>query len=249
MPALRAVFFDLGGTLWEWYPGLTPESILTSVAPKAIQLLTPEQAKLVTPESLATAVRQSYLELEQAACQGDTSPMPNELAAINGLAKLGVTIDPATAEAMIDALFVSERYTTKLLPHALETLRALRGSSLRLGVISNRMYGGARLRDDLASFGIGDFFNTIVTSADIGQMKPHASLFQQALKELDLTPGAVAMVGDDLCCDIRGALDAGLQAVWVRRPPERSDLPPDGVPTITGMDELPAVIESLRAAR
>jgi putative hydrolase of the HAD superfamily len=108
------------------------------------------------------------------------------------------------------------------------------------------MYGGARLQDDLLYFDIGRFFSTVVTSAEVGQMKPHPALFRQALNVLDLPAEAVVMVGDDLCCDIRGALDCGLQAVWVRRPADRTDNPPAGVPSIKALDELPAVIDSLR---
>ncbi len=248
MPALRAVLFDLGGTLWEWYPGLTPEGILATVAPKAVELLTPDQAASVTPERLAAVIRQTYLELEDAARRGDTSPMPNELIARRGLAKLGVSIDPATASAIVDALYVSERQTTRLLPHVVEMLGALSRSGLRIGIVSNRMYGGDRLRNDLAYFGVDRYFSCIVTSAEVGQMKPHPSLFQQALSELDLAPSAAMMVGDDLCCDVRGALDAGLHAVWVRRPPERRDGPPKGVPSIKGMDELIAAIDRLRGS-
>lgn len=139
---LRAVLFDLGGTLWEWYPGLTPEGILATVAPGAMQLLSAEQAALVTPESLAKAIRQAYLESEHAACRRDMTATPVELVARRGLASLGVAIDSKTAKAVIDALYVPERQTTRLLPFAGDTLAALSRSGLRLGVVSNRMHGG-----------------------------------------------------------------------------------------------------------
>jgi putative hydrolase of the HAD superfamily len=246
MTGLGAVLFDLGGTLWEWYPGLTPEGILATVAPRALRLLPEAQAVLLTPESLAEAVRRTYLELEHAACDGDTSPMPNELCVRKALAGLGVTIDPATAEAMIDALYVSERETTRLLPFAVDALAALSASGLRLGIVSNRMYGGERLRGDLSYFDIGRYFDVVVTSAEVGQMKPHPALFRQALQELELSPDKVVMVGDDLCCDVAGALNSHLQAVWVRRPPERTGDPPAGVSSIKRLDELSEAIDRLR---
>lgn len=55
--AIRAVLFDLGGTLWEYRPGLTIEAVLTSVAPRAIALLPPAQASRLAPEAVAVAVR------------------------------------------------------------------------------------------------------------------------------------------------------------------------------------------------
>ncbi len=241
-PVLKAVLFDLGGTLWEWREGLTPERILAKVAPRAIRLLPPDQAATVTPEALGVAVRRAYLELEAAACAGDRSPLPAELPVQRGLASLGVSVDAQTASAMLAALYVSERETTRLLPGAEQTLHTLREHGLRLGIISNRMYGGTSLLDDLEYFGISYLFASIVASCDVGQMKPHPALFQQALEDLGVEPAEAVMVGDDLCADIGGALAAGMRAVWVRRPPERTDEPPAGVLSIRRLDELPPLL-------
>ncbi len=246
MPAPQAVLFDLGGTLMEWHPGLVPEQILGTVAPAALRLLPKEKAGLVTAKALATVVRRTYLELEQAACDGDTSPMPIELCVRRGLAGLGVTVDSATADAIIGALYVSEKQTSRLLPFALEALEALSAAGFRMGIISNRMHGGASLQDDLAYFGIARFFSCAVTSAEVGQMKPHPALFRLALERLEVQPEEAVMVGDDLCCDIGGALSSGLRAVWMRRPPERADEPPAGVPSIKSLEQLQAAIERLR---
>ena len=46
--------------------------------------------------------------------------------------------------------------------------------------------------------------------------KPSASFFHTAAAELELPPGRVAMVGDDLDADVEGARRAGLTAVAVR---------------------------------
>ena len=39
MAALRAVIFDLGGTLMEWHEGLTIEGVWEKPAPRALALL------------------------------------------------------------------------------------------------------------------------------------------------------------------------------------------------------------------
>jgi HAD superfamily hydrolase (TIGR01509 family) len=246
MAPLKAALFDLGGTLWEWYPHLTPEGIFANVAPSAIRLLRPEQAARVTPETLGVAVRRAYLDLEYKACNGDMSPMPVELCVQRGLAELGVAVDTATARGITAALHVSERHTTRLLPHAEETLWTLTESGLRLGIISNRMYGGDLLLDDLAYFGIDKFFDCIVTSCEVGQMKPHPALFRQALVKLGVAPSEAVMIGDDLLADIGGALACGLSAIWIRRPPERTNDPPYGVPAVRSLAELPAAIDKMR---
>jgi HAD superfamily hydrolase (TIGR01509 family) len=247
MAATRAVFFDLGGTLMAWRPGLRPEEFLAGAAPHALSLLPPEQAAGLAPAAVGRAVRRAYLELEEMACNGDTRPMPGELCVQRGLEHLGVAVDAATAAAMLEALYVSERETTELLPHAEETLQALALAGLRLGVISNRMHGGERLLDDLGYLGISHFFTCIITSCEAGRMKPHPALFHQALAALGVTAAEAVMVGDDPRADVGGALASGLRAVWVRRPPERADEPPPGVPAIARLDELPEVIAAMHA--
>jgi HAD superfamily hydrolase (TIGR01509 family) len=146
---------------------------------------------------------------------------------------------------MLAALYVAERDTNRLLPGAVEALHALAGMGLRLGIISNRMHGGTLLLDDLGYYGISHLFSGMVASCDAGQMKPHPALFHLALEGLGVSPEEAAMVGDDLRADVAGALAVGMRAVWVRRPPDRTDEPPAGVPSIRRLDELPPLIERM----
>jgi HAD superfamily hydrolase (TIGR01509 family) len=245
---LKAVIFDLGGTLVEMREGYTAEAVLARAAPAAIRLLPAEQAARLDPAAVGVAVRRAYVELEEAACAGDRSPVPAELAVMRAMAGLGITVDAETARAMLAALYVSERDTNRLLPGAAETLHALVGMGLRLGIISNRMHGGTLLLDDLGYYGISHLFSGMVASCDAGQMKPHPAVFRLALEELGASPEEAVMVGDDLCADIEGGLAVGMRAVWVRRPPDRTDEPPEGVPSIRRLDELPPTIARMRAA-
>ena len=244
MAAIHAVVFDLGGTLWEYRPGLTVEGVLSTVAPKAIALLPAEQAATLVPEQLAVAVRRAYLDLEHEAQEGDLKPVPAELCVTRGLASLGVETDAATARAMLAALYVPEARTTRLLPGADEVPAALVDAGLRLGIISNRMYGDELLLNDLDYFGISHYFSSLVASCEVGFMKPHPALYRRALEELGVSAEEAVMVGDDLRADVDGARAAGLRAIWVRRPPTRADEPPPGVPSVRTLAEvLPALRE------
>jgi putative hydrolase of the HAD superfamily len=242
MAALRAVIFDLGGTLMAWHEGLTIEEVWEKPAPRALALLAPEQAIGVTARAFVTAVRRAYLDLEDAAANSDQRPMPGYLCVQLALADLGVTVSDDTASAMLAALYVSERETTKLLPNAVETLDTLHKRGLRLGIISNRMHGGTLLLDDMAYFGISHYFDSMIASCDVGQMKPHPRPFTTALSELGVAADEAVMVGDDLRADIGGSLALGMGAVWIRRPVERTDPGPDGVPVIGDLSELPAIL-------
>ena len=245
MPELKAAVFDLGGTLCEWYDGLVPEIMLASVAPAAIALLPPTQAARLSPEAVGRAVRQAYLVVEEASCEGDRSPVPVELVVQNALRSFDLDIDAETARAFLAALYIPESRTTRLLPGAVETLHSLVERGLRLGIISNRMHGGTLLLDDLGYFGISHYFSSVIASCDAGYMKPHPTLFLRALDDLGVLPEEAVMVGDDLRADIRGSLAVGMHAVWMRRPPTRTDEPPVGVPSMTQLSQLPRLIAQL----
>jgi putative hydrolase of the HAD superfamily len=157
-------------------------------------------------------------------------------------------VDSETARAFLAALYIPESRTTRLLPGAEETLHTLVEQGLRLGIVSNRMHGGTLLLDDLGYFGISHYFSSVIASCDAGYMKPHPSLFLRSLEELGAEPGEAVMVGDDLRADIAGALAVGMRAVWMRRPPTRTDEPPVGVPSMTQLRDLPEILRHLEEA-
>lgn len=245
MQPIRAVLFDLGGTLWEWRPGLTVEDMLAGVMPRALALLPADGAARLSPRTVAIAVRRAYLELEEAAALGDETPIPAELPVVRGFASLGVTVDQQTARAVLAALHIAERRTTRLLPGVDDLLRALAARQVRMGIISNRMHGDRLLLDDLDYFGISHYFLTMVASCDVGQMKPHPALFWRALDDLGVSPQEAVMVGDDLRADVSGAHAVGMHAIWVRRPPDRPEPAPPGVLDVTRMDQVLPALERL----
>jgi phosphoserine phosphatase len=115
-------------------------------------------------------------------------------------------------------------------------LQALSAEYL-LGVVTN---GASCLqREKLHASGLGEYFKVVVVSADVGAAKPDASVFRHALTELGAT--RAVMVGDSVDKDIRGALTAGLGAVWLNRSgrPQPGDL---NVPEIASLNELAAML-------
>jgi 2-haloacid dehalogenase/putative hydrolase of the HAD superfamily len=57
----------------------------------------------------------------------------------------------------------------------------------------------------------------IVTSEQARSYKPHAGIFERALKQVDAPPERVIHVGDSLHSDVAGAQALGITAVWVCR--------------------------------
>ncbi|MFO1233060.1 MAG: HAD-IA family hydrolase [Paenacidovorax caeni] len=91
--------------------------------------------------------------------------------------------------------------------------RALeRGEPARMGVraLSN---GNA----DVHQMGLGHYFHATVSAREAGVLKPDARIFHQAAMAAGVGPDQVLHIGDDAHLDTQGAMQAGLQAVWLNR--------------------------------
>ncbi|KAJ1636857.1 HAD-like domain-containing protein [Pavlovales sp. CCMP2436] len=99
---------------------------------------------------------------------------------------------------------------------------------LKLGVISNF---DDRLPGLLASLGIADLFDFIITSHAHGQEKPCASIFDLAreragLSAEDVSPSTCVHVGDTFKNDIVGATAAGWRAIFLASDADLGKLDP-----------------------
>ena len=110
-------------------------------------------------------------------------------------------------------------------PGAIDTLRTLRDRGLRLGILTNGF--SETHREKIALLQIGEFFDAIFIADEVGMIKPDPLLFAHACTTLGSAPSRSAMVGDRYERDVRGALEAGLYAVWLNI---RGESLPPGVP-------------------
>lgn len=134
------------------------------------------------------------------------------------------------------ARFGEERRARHLLfPDVPAVLEALRPDH-RLVLVTN---GASCLqREKIEGTGLGGRFDRVVVSGDTGAGKPDPAIFRDALAGAD--PGEAWMIGDSLDRDVRGALDAGLRAVWV----DRFGAPGEHSPRIASLAELPALLQA-----
>ncbi len=70
---------------------------------------------------------------------------------------------------------------------------------------------------DVARIGIGAHFHADVGAHRIGVAKPDVRIFHAAAHAAGVAPHEVLHVGDDPELDVLGALQAGMQTVWVNR--------------------------------
>ena len=103
-----------------------------------------------------------------------------------------------------------------LLEGADEVLQAVRGR-YRLGLITNGLTEVQRPR--LANTGIAPYFDFIAISDELGVAKPDRAFFEYANEKMGYPdPSTVLVIGDNPSADIKGALDYGFHACWLRHP-------------------------------
>jgi putative hydrolase of the HAD superfamily len=120
--------------------------------------------------------------------------------------------DPGLADALSDSYVESQRGGHRLIDGADRTVRTLTGSR-RLGLLTNGPADIQRLKFEAT--GLGDCFDAVVVSGEVGIGKPDPAVFAYAIDRLGASPRDTVMVGDSWERDVLGALGAGLSAVWV----------------------------------
>ncbi len=119
------------------------------------------------------------------------------------------------ADQLLDAYDWAPFPGVVVFPDALEVLPYLREKGLRLGLVTNA-YQPIRLRErELVAFGLMDYLiECRISAADIGYLKPHPAIFEEALRQVGATPEEVVFVGDSTEADIVGAQQSGIKGVW-----------------------------------
>ena len=98
-----------------------------------------------------------------------------------------------------------------LFPGVPELLRELT-SVHRLGVIANQSAG---TDERLRAFGIRDFFEVVLSSAEFGRAKPDPEIFAEAERRAGFSGENLVMIGDRLDNDIRPARARGWRTIRV----------------------------------
>ena len=94
--------------------------------------------------------------------------------------------------------------------NVLETL----SGKYRLGIIANQSLG---TQERIDNWGIGNYFDVVIASAEAGCAKPDLEIFNLALEKAVCEPYEAMMVGDRLDNDIAPAKLLGMKTVWVRQ--------------------------------
>jgi len=166
---------------------------------------------------LGRDIRLGVEKVDRAAYESDcVSPDFNE-AVRQIVAGKGVDITYEQAAQLWDAWNLGGLMLGRtMFDDAFQTLDWLRDRGIRLGVVTNRVFGGPRFAEEMRELGLDKYFESVAVSCDMGYMKPHPRIFQYVLDEMKIDPKETAMVGDSLRADVEASQALGLTAVWRR---------------------------------
>ncbi len=111
---------------------------------------------------------------------------------------------------------------------------------------SYRMVAVSNGNADITKTGVSHWFEFAISSAEVGQSKPHPSVFETVLDRAGVAASKAIHIGDDQHHDIFGASQAGLRSIWVNRshqPWQHTECEADV--HVSNFTELPQVLEEL----
>lgn len=242
---LRAVIFDLGGTLMyerdSWYrvTAQGDEALTRYLMDQGLEL------NLSTfPVEFRKRLNEYFTQREKDLLETTYTFVLLELLKDKGYANIA---DEVVRKAL-DQLFAITQTNWILEDDAPSTLRKLEQDGYRMGLISNAG-DDQDVHQLIRRFEIAHYFDFILTSAQCSYRKPHPRIFELAIANWYFLPSETVMVGDNLDADIRGAKSAGLYGVWIsRRAGSSSEDEPRVQPdaTISTLTELPALLDRLQ---
>lgn len=127
-----------------------------------------------------------------------------------------------------------------LFPDAIPTIERLKAQGYLLGIVSN---GPSVLQNKkLDTAGIRGLFDVVAVSGDYGIHKPDRRLFDLAAQKLGVPNESCVFVGDHPVNDIKGALGADMQAVWMNYGTFAGQRT-EGVPEITRVSQVIGLLD------
>jgi FMN phosphatase YigB (HAD superfamily) len=215
---LKAVLFDLGGTLVYRY---TKFSELITLGHQAVVAFLIRKGYTIPINEAVKVINEIYNAYhaftEKTCIELDFKQLYSAI-----LSRLGVP-DYSNEELITGAItqfygpIVSAYYITN---DVKEVLSQLKIKGLKLGLVTDN-HSTDWTFHLLQKFDLELFFDSIVVSSQIGIRKPHKQIFLHSLKTLKINNENSIYVGDSLSHDIQGAENASIKSVWLNRNRER----------------------------
>lgn len=100
-----------------------------------------------------------------------------------------------------------------LFPHTVEVLTYLTNKGYKLHLITNGFEEVQHMK--LKYAGIDSYFIEVITSEGSNYTKPNKEIFNYAFQKTKALPAESIMIGDNIDADIQGAINAGIDQIYM----------------------------------
>ncbi len=226
MKTYHHIFFDLDNTLWDF-----DRNSIETLRELFAKFLTPQ--KSIEERLWLEVYQKTNQELWEKYKNGQVTREEVALKRFQWTLNYFGIEDIELSSKLSEAYIQQSPRKTQLVKGAAEVLRTLK-DKYRLHIITNGFLEVQLPKIELS--GLGEYFETITTSEECGCLKPCRKIFEFALQKAGANPQESLMVGDDLEGDVRGAMEAGIDAIYFNN--TGLTVPQAGIQTIKELIEL-----------
>lgn len=215
---VTTLLFDLGDTLWH-FPKMPPAMEIRTETMRRIGAVLGSWGVPLDGDLrfLGREIRLGVERADRAAYESDCVSPDFNAVVRDIVAEMGLHISYDQAARLWDAWNLGGLQLGRtMFDDAFPTLDWLRDRGVRLGCVTNRVFGGPRFEEELCELGLDRYFEAVAVSCDFGYMKPHPKIFEHVLASMRVDPREVAMVGDSLRADVAAAQALRMTAIWRR---------------------------------
>jgi putative hydrolase of the HAD superfamily len=155
-------------------------------------------------------------------------------------ARAGLKLPDDLLYEILDAEQLCWDRSARLDPDALQVLSWLGAHGIKRGVCSNAPFPPEMMRRQVDTNGVGEMVDAVVFSSEVGRRKPAPEVYRAALDAIGVDAGHALFVGDRVREDYEGPRAVGMRAVIFTAHAEEP--PPEGVPTIAALSEVPRLL-------
>ena len=127
---------------------------------------------------------------------------------------------------------------TNLFPYTIEILNYLKAKGYQMHLITNG-FESVQFKK-IENSKIANYFIEVITSEASNSLKPHKEIFEYALDKANATVDKSIMIGDNEAADIQGAINMGMDSVFVNHINAVPTIP--ATYTITHLQELENIL-------
>ncbi len=242
---IRAVLFDLGGTLVRYYEREEFPVILREAIASVARYLQEESLPIPPTDVVMRATTEENHE----APDHSVRPMELRLTRIFRLDdRLETLRSGQDRERIISGMcraFMEPIFSrSSVYPDARQALEWVRKKGYATLIVSNTSWGSPRevWEEEIARHGLTGLVDGFLCCRDVGWRKPAPAIFHEALRRTGAAPTEAVFVGDDPRWDIAGPLACGITPVLVDRDGKHSGAYEISIRTLS---ELPEVLNRL----